>query len=181
MKKSTVLLALLALAVIVSPGAAQEETAKKTYGAVESAEIVRIKDVKGVVTIATGFGKLFGPDALNAIRGESTVQIPFERIQRLETGKIVDHRMPVLLKLMNGQSMEVIVDGHEYQGKYAGTADFGYFRLRFQDIREITWTRVKRRAAALGQKCSKGHIFYNDTWHYCPYDGEKLKPIAAAE
>jgi len=180
MKRTSVMLALLVLAVVVSPGVAQED-AKTKYAAAESGEIVRVKDNKGVITIATGFGKLFGPDSLNAIRGEATVQIPFERILSLETGKIVDHLLPVHLLLTSGKRLDVIVDGAEYQTKYAGSADFGYFRLRLQDIKEITWTRVKRRNAALGQKCSKGHIFYNDTWHFCPYDGEKLKPIRANE
>jgi len=180
MKKTTVWLALFVTAIAISPGVAQE-TAKDRYASAEKGEIVTVKDLKGVVTVATGFGKLFGADSLNAIRGESTVQIPFERMTSLQTDKIVDHRMPVHIVLTNGKRLDVVVDGAEYQLKYAGRADFGFFRLRFQDIREITWTRVKRRDAALGQKCAKGHIFYNDTWHYCPFDGEKLKPIRTDE
>jgi len=180
MKKTSVWLALLTLAIVIAPGMAQE-TAKDHYASAENGEIVTVTDVKGVVTVATGFGKLFGADSLNATRGESVVQVPFERIESLTTDKIVDHRMPVRLVLTNGKRLEVIVAASEYDLKYAGRADFGYFRLRFQDIREITWTRVQRRNAALGQKCSKGHIFYNDTWQFCPFDGEKLKPIRADE
>jgi hypothetical protein len=180
MKRVSIPLVVLILALTMAPGVAQEDS-KEEYKSVEAADIVTIKDKKGVETTATGFGKLFGPDYLNAIRGDSTVQIPFTRIKKLETGKTVDHRMSVTLHLVSGRKLEVLVDRPEYSIIYGGTADFGYFRLHLQDVREIVWTRVKRREAALGQKCVKGHIFYNDTWHYCPYDGEKLKPIKTDE
>jgi len=180
MKRTSTLIAVLALSFALSPGNAQED-AKTEYKVAEAGEVVTIRDIKGVEMVATGFGKLFGPDYLVANRGEARVQIPFDRILSLEMGKIEDHRMPVTVTLTSGRKLEVVVDGTEFQLLYAGTADFGYFRMRFQDIREVTWTRVERRKAALGQRCSKGHIFYNDSWHFCPYDGEKLKPIRADE
>ena len=176
MKRASIVLIVLITAVLAAPGDAQE-SARVKYGGIDKSESVTIMDAKGVKTDASGFGKLFGPQHLNAHRGASQVQIPFERIRKMVTGRLEDNRLEVKLSLFSGREMEVLVDRPEYETQYAGSADFGYFRLRLQDIHQVEFHRTVKSGRGTGQKCSRGHIFYNDSWHFCPYDGEELKPI----
>jgi hypothetical protein len=41
----------------------------------------------------------------------------------------------------------------------------------------MEFRRFEKSGRGLGQRCPRGHIWYNDAWHFCPYDGEKLTPI----
>ncbi|MHC4861270.1 MAG: hypothetical protein ACYTDY_14400, partial [Planctomycetota bacterium] len=154
-----------------------QETAEEKYRSIEESETVTIQDAKGVVTEATGFGKLFSVPHLNAYHGASEIQIPFERVETIVTSPPKDNRMPVEVVLRSGRRMKVLLDRPEYETMYGGAADFGYFRIRLQDIRSLTFRRAKKGGEGQGQRCPKGHIYYNDAWHYCPYDGEKLTTI----
>jgi len=169
-------LGLLALPFVVGVAPAQD-TAEEKYRSVEAAETVTIQDFKGVVTEATGFGKLFSAPYLNAYHGASEIQIPFERISTLVMGTIKDNRLAVEVVLRSGRRMNVLVDRPEYESVYGGTADFGYFRIRLQDIRTLSIRRLAEDGRGTGQRCPKGHIFYNDAWRYCPYCGDELAPI----
>ena len=177
MKRLPALLALIVLtSLLVSPGAAQESAGKRFSG-IEHAETVTLQDSKGVVTVATGFGKLFGMPYLNCYRGDSSIQIPFDRIKSFATGGIEDGRLELDLLLTSQRRMKVLVDRPEYETLYAGTADFGYFRIRLQDIASLTFRREAEKGDTVAQKCAKGHLYYNDSWSYCPYDGAKLSVI----
>jgi len=179
MKRTAALLVLLALGLVMSPGLAPaQDTAEEKFRSIETAESVTIQDAKGVVTEATGFSKLYATPYLSAYRGASTIQIPFDRIQTLVTSPVKDNRMPVEVVLLSGRRMNVLVDRPEYESMYGGSAEFGYFRIRLQDIRTLTFRRTKQGGEGQGQRCPKGHIYYNDAWHYCPYDGEKLAAIS---
>jgi hypothetical protein len=175
-KRAFVLSIVLVTLLIVSPGDAQE-SAKRRYASVETAETATIVDSKGVIIHAEGFGKLFGARYLTAYLGDSEVEVPFDRIDGFVAGKITDHRLEMEILLTSGRRLHVLLDRPEYETLYGGTADFGYFRLRLQDIRSLTWNRTPKQGEGLGQRCSRGHMFYNDSWHYCPYDGLKLTPI----
>ena len=164
----------LALSVGIAPA---QETAEEKYRSLEAAETVTIQDFKGVVTEATGFGKLFAAPYLTAYRGASEIQLPFERIKNLVTGEIKDNRLPVEVVLHSGRRMNVVIDRPEYETLYGGTADFGYFRIRLQDIRTLSFRRLTEKGKGTGQRCPTGHIFYNDAWRYCPYCGDRLTPI----
>lgn len=178
MKRLPALLILIVLTcLLVSPGVAQDDSARTRYAGIEHAETVTLQDSKGVVTVATGFGKLFGMPYLNCYRGDSSVQVPFERIKSFTTGVIVDNRLEIDLLLTSQRRMKVLVDRPEYETLYAGTADFGYFKIRLQDIRSLTFRREAERGDAIAQKCGKGHLYYNDSWSFCPYDGTKLVVI----
>jgi len=171
---------LLAIAVltmlVVSPGSAQDSQ----YSGIETAESVTIVDTKGVTTEASGFGKLFGPPYLSGFRGNSTVEIPFDRIRTLTAGEVVDNRMTVKLNLLTGRELEILLDRPEFDTSYAGTAEFGYFRIRLSDIKSLKFNRVRPERSGLGQRCPDGHIWFNDTWRFCPYDGTKLAAIVDA-
>jgi hypothetical protein len=180
MTRLIILSTLLAITLSVSPGSAQESAAVR-YRSMEQAETVEFVDTDGVHTIATGFGKLFGMSYLTARRGQTQVEIPFARMSRLRMGTIVDHRLPVEIELRSGRTLSVTVDRSEFQTLYGGTAEFGYFRIRFEQIKELIFDRAEISGDGEGQRCSHGHIYYNDTWKYCPYDGERLTPIQATK
>lgn len=177
MKSGSLIAVALLVTLVVSPGTAQESR----YAGIESAETVTIVDAKGVVTEASGFGKLFGPPYLSGFRGESTVEIPFDRMRTLTAGEVIDNRLSVTLGLVSGGDLEVLLDRPEFETSYAGTADFGYFRIRLRDIKSLTFMRMHRDLPGAGQRCSKGHIWFNDTWRFCPYDGTRLEVIAESQ
>ena len=140
-------------------------------------EKVRVEDSKGVVTFATGFGKAFGASFLSAYRGDSKVEIPFERIDVLRTGRIVDSRMDVGLILTTGRGLEVQLDRPEFESVYGGLTEFGNFRIRLAEVKSIEFNRSEKHDEALGQRCPGGHIWYNDSWRFCPYDGKALAAV----
>ena len=78
-------------------------------------ETVKVEDTQGVVTYATDFSKAFGADYLSAYRGDSKVEIPFELISTIRTGRVVDSRMDVALVLTSGRGMEIQVDRPEFE------------------------------------------------------------------
>lgn len=175
-----VMIAVLFVALAGLPGSAQESAAKR-YGAAGQADSVHVVDVQGVETVATEFGKLFSLQVLNGFRGASEVQIPFDRIAVLETGEIVDNRMPVTVLLTNGTRMKVVLSSSEYEATWGGNAEFGHFRIRLQDIRRLVFDRPEPSGQGLGQRCPKGHVYYNDTWKFCPYDGLALEPMGGGK
>jgi len=153
------------------------ESASDRYAGVEEGERVRIVDSQGVETEATGFGKLFALPAITAFRGDSEIHVPYSLIRLLRTGEVADNRLPVHLTLVSGREMDVVLDRTEYEAIYGGRAEFGYFRIPLEDIRTLEFVRVARRGAGLGQRCESGHLWYNDTWRFCPFDGKELTPL----
>lgn len=174
MRKAVI--AVLFFCLPVLPGTAGERAADR-YAAVDEAEIVHLVDVQGVPTDATEFGRLFSLQVLNGFRGASEVQIPFDRIASLETGEIVDNRMPVTVALTNGTRMQIVLSSSEYEATWGGNAEFGHFRIRFRDIRKLVFERSEPSGEGLGQRCPGGHVYYNDAWKFCPYDGLALEPM----
>ncbi len=140
-------------------------------------ETVMVEDTQGVVTYATEFSKAFGGDYLSAYRGDSRVEIPFERIATIRTGRVVDSRMVVALVLTSGRGLEVQVDRPEFEAVYGGLTEYGNFRIRLEKIRLLDFRRLEKYDEELGQRCEAGHIWYKKTWRYCPYDGKALAPL----
>ena len=138
---------------------------------------VTVEDTQGVVTHATDFSKAFGADYMSGYRGDSRVEIPFERIVTLRTGRVVDSRMDVALVLTSGRGIEIQVDRPEFETVYGGLTEYGNFRIRLEKIRSLEFHRLENYEAELGQRCSAGHIWYKKAWRYCPYDGKALAPL----
>jgi len=143
----------------------------------EFAETVKVEDSKGVVTYATDFSKAFGAGFLSAYRGDSRVEIPFERVATLRTGRIVDSRMDVALVLTSGRGLEVQLDRPEFESVYGGLTEFGNFRIRLAEVKSIEFSRKEKHDESLGQRCPGGHIWYKKMWRFCPYDGKALTPV----
>jgi hypothetical protein len=143
----------------------------------EFVETVKVEDSKGVVTFATGFGKAFGNDYLSAYRGDSNVEIPFDRISTMRTGRVIDSRMDVAVVLTGGRGLEVQLDRPEFESVYGGLTEFGNFRIRLAEVRSLEFRRLEKYDEKHGQRCGGGHIWYKETWRYCPFDGKALAPL----
>ncbi len=158
------------LGLMVAAGAAGQSGEDET-------ETVRVEDSKGVVTYATDFSKAFGGGSLSAYRGDSKVEVPFERIAVLRTGRIVDSRMDVGLVLTTGRGLQVQLDRPEFESVYGGLTEFGNFRIRLAEVKSIEFSRRQKYDQSLGQRCPSAHIWYKETWRFCPYDGKALVPV----
>jgi hypothetical protein len=139
-----------------------------------------VTDRQGVRTELTGFGRLFGPDFLLAHHGDALVQIPFRKVRTFKMGTIVDRLAPIEMTLTGGKRLQLVVDQPEYQQFFAGNATFGYYKIRLGDIATCEIHELDREPG-LGRRCEHGHLFYNDAWRFCPYDGKALRPIVSIE
>ena len=167
--KRTVGIAVL-LALLLGPGAAGQDEE-------DLLETVKVEDSQGVVTYATDFSKAFSGGYLSGFRGDSRVEIPFERVSVLRTGRIADSRMDVDLVLTTGRKLVIQLDRPEFESVYGGLTEFGNFRIRLQEVKSIEFHRLENFDESLGQQCSAGHIWYKETWQFCPYDGKALTPV----
>lgn len=177
MRKSIALFIVVVLAVATRGDA--QETGEDRLQVVQQAERVRFTDRQGVTIEAAGFGKLFAMAALDAFYGDSQVQIPFERIASMTNGEIRDSRMTSTIRFTSGKTMTVQLDATEYGTVYGGEADFGYFRIRLQDVRQLEFLRPERAEEAVARRCRDGHLFYNELFRFCPYDGAPLAARSA--
>jgi len=139
-----------------------------------------VVDRQGVRTQLTAFGRLFGPDFLLAHHGDALVQIPFNKVRSFRVGTIVDRLAPIEMTLTDGSRMQLVVDQPEYQTIFAGNATFGYYKIALGKIATCEFQEPVREPG-LGRRCPQGHLFYNDAWRFCPYDGKSLRPIIESE
>lgn len=170
---------ILGLGLAVAPLGAQEGI--RSFGRAAETERVVFRDSKGVETLAVDFRKVFGLPVLNAFRGDSEVEIPFERIKALTTGPVVEHRMEVRLILVNGREMSVKLAPPEFETIYAGQAEWGSFRIRLEDIAGLEFFRPEYSGERPGLRCANGHVYFEEDWKYCPYDGHRLMPVPVPE
>jgi len=142
-----------------------------------------VTDRQGVRTELTSFGRMFGSGSLAAHHGDADIQIPFDRIRSFRVGEMKDSRAPVTVQLVDGTIMEVEIDSQEYTTAFTGKASFGSYRIMLGKISTCTLRKPKPEEprARTARICPDGHIWEQDDYRFCPYDGKPLKVVTRGE
>ena len=94
------------------------------------------------MTELTGFRRAAGECELSVVRGSSTITIPLRILKSFSLAR--DKRTPLLTGealLKDGSKVSFLLPMHEDRTLYRGTADFGAYRIRLGDVREV---RIQR-------------------------------------
>ena len=175
-----VALPLLLLGLVVGLTPAGAGPASERLRALDAEITAVVIDKQGVRTELTGFGPLFGPHFLSAYLGDAQVQIPYSKIRSFRVGELVDQFAPVDILMNDGSTVRVRLEAVDVSTMLAGNASFGYFKIKIGKIASCTM-QAPERGDGLGRRCPTGHLFYNNAWRFCPYDGKPLRPIVSDE
>lgn len=133
MRKCFILSALLLIPFIMGMGVGGENVTHKIPSPDKnfSATIIDSKGMATKVSQISFDGKIF----LAGQRGNTTVTIPFEKINSVEVGKTEDDKkVSAFITLRAGGTLNITVDG---KLPCYGSADFGNVQIEFKDIRKM--------------------------------------------
>jgi hypothetical protein len=99
---------------------------------------VRVTDREGIATELIDFGRAVGEHVLPGARGATTVDIPLRILARLEIREEKGAAVPRgVATLRNDTSVELRFPSYVADTAYRGEAEFGTYRIRLGDIREL--------------------------------------------
>ncbi len=121
-----------------------------TFGKGTGAVDARATDRTGVVTELTGFRRAAGQCVLSGVRGSTTVTIPLWILKSFSLEP--DKRTPLLTGqavLKDGGSVRFLLPAYEERMLYRGDAEFGAYRIRLSELREVVIHRPTPRLRKL--------------------------------
>ena len=129
------------------------------YGPPARGVDVRLRDRFGVQTELVRFHRPTGEDVILGQRGASTVAIPLRILEHLVIKRDERPLLACEAKLRNGDRIEFRLPAYAEREMYRGEAEFGSFRIRIVEVRELVVHRptpalrdLDPVAAAAGEK-----------------------------
>ena len=108
------------------------------YGPATGGVDLRLTDREGVVTELVGFHRTTGDNFIEGLRGASRVEVPLRLVTRIVFSRT--RRSPLLigeLELKGRQPVRLRFPRYAEDRIYRGRAEFGDYRIRLGEVREL--------------------------------------------
>jgi hypothetical protein len=129
------------------------KTARKdlpTYGPPAAGVDVHLRDRQGVRTELLHFRRAGSAEnTLPGLRGATSVAVPLRIVKRFELKPAARSPLEAQLELRDGTTVSMRLPIYEEETVYAGEAEFGVFRIRLGQVRELEVHRVTPRLREL--------------------------------